>query len=81
MGVATVQTGTKFEVINDLISIMDMNSVVDFDLVREKTLTIDSEIISDELVFDIDLQKAEQSAYITPKEIANVRVTFRVFSS
>ena len=31
---------------------MDLNTVFDFDLVREKTLTIDSNIISDELVFD-----------------------------
>ena len=50
--VTTVQTGTTFEVVNDLISIMDLNTVFDFDLVREKTLTIGSEIISDELVFD-----------------------------
>ncbi len=28
---------------------------------------------TDELVFDIDLQNAEKAAYITPKEIANVR--------
>ena len=52
VGVATVQTETKFEVINDLISIMDMNTVFDFDLVREKTLTINSNVISDEVVFE-----------------------------
>jgi hypothetical protein len=28
---------------------------------------------SDEIVFDLDLQNAEKTAYITPKEIANVR--------
>ena len=32
VGVSTVQDETKFEVINDLISIMDMNTVFDFDL-------------------------------------------------
>ncbi len=52
VGVVTAQTESKFEVVNDLISIMDMNTVFDFDLVREKTLTIGSNIISDELVFD-----------------------------
>ena len=46
------QDESKFEVINDLISIIDLNTVFDFDLVREKTLTIGSDIISDELVFD-----------------------------
>ena len=43
---------TVFEVVNDLISIMDLNTVFDFDLVREKTLTIGSRTISDEVVFD-----------------------------
>ena len=52
VGVVTTQTGTTFEVVNDLVSIMDLNTVFDFDLVREKTLTIGSQIISDELVFD-----------------------------
>ena len=52
VGVSTTQTGTVFEVINDLVSIMDLNTVFDFDLVREKTLTIGSKTISDEMVFD-----------------------------
>ncbi len=52
VGVNTTQDQTKFEVVTDLISIMDLNTVFDFDLVREKTLEIDSSIISDELVFD-----------------------------
>ena len=52
VGVSTIQTGTVFEVVNDLISIMDLNTVFDFDLVREKTLTIGSRTISDEVVFD-----------------------------
>jgi hypothetical protein len=55
VGVTTVQDETKFEVINDLISIMDMNTVFDFDLVREKTLTINSDVISDEVVFESKL--------------------------
>ncbi len=52
VGVSTDQDSSKFEVITDLISVMDLNTVFDFDLVREKTLTIGSNIISDELVFD-----------------------------
>jgi len=52
VGVSTTQTGTVFEVITDLVSIMDLNTVFDFDLVREKTLTIGSKTISDEMVFD-----------------------------
>ncbi len=51
-GIGTEQNETKFEVITDLISIMDMNTVFDFDLAREKTLTIGSNTISDEIVFD-----------------------------
>ena len=57
VGIVTSQSETKFEVINDLISVMDMNTVFDFDLVREKTLTIDSKVISDELVFDSKILK------------------------
>jgi len=52
VGVSTVQTGTVFEVINDLISIQDLNTVYDFDLVTEKTLEIDGKTISDEIVFE-----------------------------
>jgi len=52
VGITSVQTESKFEIVNDLISLMDLNTVFDFDLVREKTLTIGSDIISDELVFD-----------------------------
>ncbi len=52
LGISTVQTETTFEVVNDLISLMDLNTVFDFDLVTEKTLEIDSSIISDEIVFE-----------------------------
>ena len=52
VGVSTDQSETKFEVVTDLISVMDLNTVFDFDLVREKTLTIGSRTISDEVVFD-----------------------------
>ena len=50
--ITTTQTETSFNIINDLISIMDLNTVYDFDLAREKTLTIDSKEISDEIVFE-----------------------------
>ena len=52
VGFNTIQDETKFEIISDLISVMDLNTVFDFDLVREKTLEIGSSIISDEIVFD-----------------------------
>ena len=51
-GIGTDQDETKFEVITDLISIMDLNTVFDFDLVTEKTLEIGSSTLSDEMVFD-----------------------------
>ena len=38
VGISTVQSETKFEVINDLISIMDMNTIFDFDLVESMML-------------------------------------------
>jgi hypothetical protein len=52
VGVSTIQDQTSFDVITDLISVMDLNTVFDFDLVTEKTLDIDSSLISDEIVFD-----------------------------
>ena len=52
LGISTVQTETTFEVVNDLISLMDLNTVFDFDLVTERTLEVDSSIISDEIVFE-----------------------------
>ena len=52
VGVSTTQDESKFEVVTDLISVMDLNTVFDFDLAREKTLTIDSKMVSDEIVFE-----------------------------
>ncbi len=52
VGVSTIQDETKFEVVTDMISIMDLNTVYDFDLAREKTLTIDNKTISNEIVFE-----------------------------
>ena len=52
IGISTVQEETQFNVINDLVSVMDLNTVFDFDLAREKTLDIDASIISDEIVFE-----------------------------
>ena len=52
VGVSTTQDETSFDVVTDLVSEMDLNTVFDFDLVKEKTLNIDSEIVSDEIVFD-----------------------------
>ena len=52
VGVSTVQDETSFDVITNLISEIDLNTVFDFDLVKEKTLNIDSNLISDEIVFE-----------------------------
>jgi len=52
VGVSTSQTESKFDVITDLISIMDMNTVFDFDLAREKTLRIDNKVVSDQVIFE-----------------------------
>ena len=52
VGVSTVQTESNFDIITDLISVMDMNTVFDFDLTREKTLRIDNKVISDQVIFE-----------------------------
>ncbi len=51
-GIGTDQDETKFEVVTDLISVMDLNTVFDFDLAREKTIEINSSVLSDEVVLD-----------------------------
>jgi len=52
VGINTIQTESNFDIVTDLVSIMDMNSVFDFDLVREKTLRIDDKVISDQVIFE-----------------------------
>ena len=52
VGVSTVQTESNFDIVTDLISVMDMNTVFDFDLTREKTLRIDNKVISDQVIFE-----------------------------
>jgi hypothetical protein len=42
---------TSVEVISDIISIVNLNCVYDFDLVRENSLQIGSQIFSDEIIF------------------------------
>jgi hypothetical protein len=42
---------TSVEVISDLISVVNLNCVYDFDLVRENSLQIGSQIFSDEIIF------------------------------
>ena len=42
---------TSIEVISDLISVVNLNCVYDFDLVRENSLQIGSQIFSDEIIF------------------------------
>jgi len=42
---------TSIEVINDIISYVDLNCVYDFDLVRENSIQINSQIYSDEIIF------------------------------
>jgi hypothetical protein len=39
------------EIISDIIGVVDLNCVYDFDLVRENSLNIDSTIFSDEIIF------------------------------
>ena len=41
----------SFEVVNDIISYVDLNCVYDFDLVKENSIQIDSQIYSDEIIF------------------------------
>ena len=51
VGITTDQNLGDFIGISDLISIIDLNCVNDFDLVTERTLNIGSDIYSDEIVF------------------------------
>jgi hypothetical protein len=51
IGISTEQDLGDFIGISDFISTIDLNCVNDFDLVRERTLNINSDIYSDEIVF------------------------------
>jgi hypothetical protein len=42
---------TSIDVISDIISVVSLNCVYDFDLVRENSLQIGSQIFSDEIIF------------------------------
>ena len=57
VGVDTAQNESALVVITDINSVMDLNTTFDFDLVREKTLNIDSKILSDEVVFESKILK------------------------
>lgn len=61
-GISTVQDQGSFLGIADIISEIDLNCVKDFDLAREKTITINSESLSSEILFNtISLQDELQS--------------------
>jgi len=49
-GISTNQDGGDFIGISDFISVTDVNCINDYDLATEKSLTIGSELISDEIV-------------------------------
>jgi hypothetical protein len=51
VGIETSQNSGDFVGISDLISLIDLNCVNDYDLATEKTITIDSKIYSDKIVF------------------------------
>jgi len=42
---------TSIEVVNDIVSYVDLNCVYDFDLVRENSIQINSQVYSDEIIF------------------------------
>jgi hypothetical protein len=52
VGIVTNQNLGDFVGISDLVSFVDLNCVNDFDLATEKTFTIDSQIYSNEIVFE-----------------------------
>lgn len=52
VGIATIQNLGYFTSTADLVSYIDLNSVVDFDLAYEKTINISDRVISDEIVFN-----------------------------
>ena len=52
VGFSTTQDETKFDIISDLVSVMDLNCVFDFDLARERTVEIDSTVVSDEILLE-----------------------------
>ena len=43
---------TSVEIVNDIISFVDLNCVYDFDLVKENSIEINSQIYSDEIIFE-----------------------------
>ena len=51
-GISTAQNEGDFSGLADFISVMDVECVNDFDLATERTLTIGSDLISDEIVFN-----------------------------
>jgi hypothetical protein len=52
VGVGTTSFGlTSIEVISDLIEVVSLNCVYDFDLVRENALEISNRVFSDEIIF------------------------------
>ena len=61
-GISTSQDNGSFSGLADLVSEIDLNCVNDFDLARERTLNIDSELYSKEIIFNsISLQDEFQS--------------------
>ena len=52
VGFSTTQDETKFDIISDLVSVMDLNCVFDFDLAKERTVEIDSTVVSDEILLE-----------------------------
>lgn len=62
VGISTSQNDGDFSAISDLVREIDLNCVNDFDLAREKTLEIDSEYYSKEIIFNsVSLQDELQS--------------------
>ncbi len=61
-GISTFQDQGNFLGIADIISEIDLNCIKDFDLAREKTITINSESLSSEILFNtVSLQDEFQS--------------------
>ena len=51
-GISTVQTENKINVINDLVSVIDLETTSDFDLAAEVSFEINNQLVSNEIVFN-----------------------------
>jgi hypothetical protein len=75
IGIATAQDGGLVEGINDIVTVIDLNCVNDFDLASEITLNINGELNSETVIFDSrilqDYSEAVSNRVLVIDDISN----------